>query len=144
MFAQSSGTASKKSQTQVPERLDRAAAYYHYSLGHLYAELATSYGNKGEYFTKAIENYRAALKADPSATFISEELSDLYIQSGRLREAMSEAEDVLRQNPNDLNARRVLARIYARLIGDAQANRVNEEMLKNGHRAVLGHCPGGS
>ena len=130
MFAQSSGTASKKSQTQAPERLDRAAAYYHYSLGHLYAELATSYGNKGEYFSKAIENYRAALKADPSATFISEELSDLYIQSGRLREAMSEAEDVLRQNPNDLNARRVLARIYARLIGDAQANRVNEEMLK--------------
>lgn len=130
IFAQSTGTAAKKSQTQSPEKLDRAAAYYHYSLGHLYAELATSYGNKGEYFNKAIDNYRLALKADPSATFISEELSDLYIQSGRLREAMSEAEDVLRQNPNDLNARRVLARIYARLIGDAQANRVNEEMLK--------------
>jgi tetratricopeptide (TPR) repeat protein len=120
----------KRGQTDAPEKLDRAEAYYRYSLGHLYAELATSYGNRGEYFTKAIENYRLALKADPSATFISEELSDLYIQSGRLREAMAEAEDVLRQNPKDLNARRVLARIYARMIGDSQANRVNEDMLK--------------
>jgi tetratricopeptide (TPR) repeat protein len=120
----------KRAQTDTPEKLDRAEAYYRYSLGHLYAELATTYGNRGEYFTKAIENYRLALKADPSATFISEELSDLYIQSGRLREAMAEAEDVLRQNPKDLNARRVLARIYARMIGDSQANRVNEEMLK--------------
>jgi tetratricopeptide (TPR) repeat protein len=120
----------KRAQSDAPEKLDRAEAYYRYSLGHLYAELATSYGNRGEYFTKAIENYRLALKADPSATFISEELSDLYIQSGRLREAMAEAEDVLKQNPKDLNARRVLARIYARMIGDQQANRVNEEMLK--------------
>ncbi len=120
----------KRAQADAPEKLDRAEAYYRYSLGHLYAELATTYGNRGEYLTKAIENYKLALKADPSATFISEELSDLYIQSGRLREAMAEAEDVLRQNPKDLNARRVLARIYARMIGDSQANRINEEMLK--------------
>jgi tetratricopeptide (TPR) repeat protein len=120
----------KHSQAETPEKMDRAEAYYRYSLGHLYAELATTYGNRGEYFTKAIENYRLALKADPSATFISEELSDLYIQSGRLREAMTEAEDVLKQNPKDLNARRVLARIYARMIGDSQANRINEDMLK--------------
>ena len=120
----------KRAPAETPEKMDRGEAYYRYSLGHLYAELATTYGNRGEYFTKAIENYRLALKADPSATFISEELSDLYIQSGRLRVAMSEAEDVLKQNPKDLNARRVLARIYARMIGDSQANRINEDMLK--------------
>lgn len=131
LFGQAASTGAKRAGgEQQPEKGDRSAAYYHYSLGHLYAELATSYGNRGEYYTKAIENYRLALKADPNATFISEELSDLYIQSGRLREAMAEAEEVLKQNPNDLNARRVLARIYARLIGDAQANRVNEDMLK--------------
>ena len=65
----------------------RAAAYYHYSLGHLYAEMAGSFGNRGEYFDKAAENYRLAMKDDPGATFIAEELSDLYIQSGRLRDA---------------------------------------------------------
>lgn len=97
---------------------NKATAYYEYSLGHLYAEMAAAYGNRGEYFSKAADAYRAALKADPSATFIAEELSDLYIQSGRLREAVLDAEDALKQNPNDLNSRRLLARIYTHLIGD--------------------------
>ena len=101
-----------------------------YSLGHLYAELAAAYGNRGEYFSKAADAYRAALKADPSATFIAEELSDLYIQSGRLREAVLDAEDALKQNPNDLNSRRLLARIYTHLIGDSQTNQIDPDMVK--------------
>jgi tetratricopeptide (TPR) repeat protein len=108
---------------------DKGAAYYNYALGHLYSELAAAYGNRGDYFNKAVESYRAALKADPNATFIAEELSDLYIQSGRLREAVLEAEDQLKQNPNDLNARRLLARIYTRLIGD-QSNTTDQSMVK--------------
>jgi tetratricopeptide (TPR) repeat protein len=109
---------------------DKAAAYYDYSLGHLYSELAAAYGNRGEYFSKAADAYRAALKADPSATFIAEELSDLYIQSGRLREAVLDAEDALKQNPNDLNSRRLLARIYTHLIGDSQTNQIDADMVK--------------
>jgi tetratricopeptide (TPR) repeat protein len=108
--------------------LDKGSAYYNYSLGHLYAELAGSSGNR-EYFTKAVESYKAAMKADPSATFIAEELSDLYIQSGRLREAVLEAEDALKDHPDDLNSRRLLARIYTHLIGDAQ-NHVDQSMVK--------------
>ena len=111
----------------------KAAAYYHYSLGHLYAEMAAAYGNRGDYFNKAIDNYRAAMKDDPSATFLSEELSDLYIQSGRLREAVAEAEDALKKDPSDLNQRRLLARIYTRMIGDSQQNRIDENML---HKAI--------
>src|ERR1035438_5353924 len=76
---------------------DKAASYYNYSLGHLYAELAGPSGNR-ELFTKAVDSYRAAMKADPGATFIAEELSDLYIQSGRLREAVTEAEDADRKS----------------------------------------------
>jgi len=109
---------------------DKAAAYYNYSLGHLYSELAAAYGNRGEYFSKAADAYRAALKADPSATFIAEELSDLYIQSGRLREAVLDAEESLKQNPNDLNSRRLLARIYTHLIGDSQTNQIDPDMVK--------------
>jgi len=113
-----------------PAPADKASAYYNYSLGHLYAEMAAAYGNRGEYFSKAVDSYRAALKADPSATFISEELSDLYIQAGKLREAVLDAEDQLKQNPNDLNARRLLARIYTRLIGDSQTNQIDQDMVK--------------
>jgi tetratricopeptide (TPR) repeat protein len=113
-----------------PAKIDKASSYYNYSLGHMYAELASAYANNGSYFSKAVESYRAALKADPGATFIAEELSDLYIQSGRIREAVLEGEDALKQNPEDLNSRRLLARIYTRLIGDSQANRVDENMVK--------------
>ncbi|MBI3680121.1 MAG: tetratricopeptide repeat protein [Acidobacteria bacterium] len=116
--------------TPANNKPDKATAYYNYAMGHLYAELAGAYGNRGEYFTKAIQHYRLAIKADPAATLLVEELAELYIQSGRLRDAVSEAEDGLKQNPDDLNLRRLLGRIYTRLIGDTQQNRVNEEMLK--------------
>lgn len=121
--------AQAPSQT-VEKKVDRGTAYYHFSMGHLYAELAGQYGNRGDYLNKAIDHYKQALKADPSATMLSEDLSELYIQAGRLREAVTDAEEALKQNPNDLNARRILGRIYTRMIGDSQANRINEEMLK--------------
>lgn len=109
--------------------VDKAAAYYHFALGHLYAELAAAYGGRGEYLNKAIENYRLALKSDPDAAFLAEELSDLYIQAGRIREVVQEAEESLRQNPKDLTARRLLGRIYMRMIGDSQQNKIDERML---------------
>ena len=116
--------------TAAPKAADKAAAYYHFTIGHLYAELAGAYGNRGDYLARAIEKYRAAMKADPDASFLAEELSDLYIQSGRLREAVEEAEAALKANPNDVNSRRVLGRIYTRMIGDAQQGKVDETMLR--------------
>ncbi len=108
----------------------KAEAYYNYSMGHLYAELASAYGNRGEHLNKAIEFYRAAIKADPDASFIAEELAELFIASGQLRNAVTEAEEALRKNPEDLVARRILGRIYSRMLGDGQTGRINEEMLK--------------
>ena len=113
-----------------PKPIDKANAYYHFTLGHLYSELAAAYGNRGEYLGKAIENYKLAMKADPNACFLAEELSDLYFQSGRLREAVNDSEDAIKQNPYDVNARRVLGRMYTRMIGDPQQGKINQEMLK--------------
>lgn len=108
---------------------DRANAYYNFSMGHLYGELAQAY-NRQDYVTKAIEYYRAALKQDPAANYITEELTDLYIQTGQLNKAVSEAEDLLKQNPDNLGARRILGRVYTRLIGDPQQGKIDEKMLK--------------
>jgi tetratricopeptide (TPR) repeat protein len=118
------------SESQTSDTTGKAAAYYYYSLGHLYSEMAGAYGNRADLFGKAVDSYKQALKADPSASFISEELSDLYVQSGRLREAVTDAEAALKQNPDDLNARRLLARIYTRMIGDSQAQKIDEGMVK--------------
>lgn len=120
-------SAAQQSNSKAP---DHAASYYHYSLSHLYTELAGAYNNRSEYLNQAIDNLRLAMKADPGARFLADELSDLYIQGGRLKEGVSEAEAALRENPDDLNARRLLGRIYMRLIGDPQQGRVNDNMLQ--------------
>jgi tetratricopeptide (TPR) repeat protein len=107
---------------------DHASAYYNFSMGHLYAELAQAY-NRSDYVTKAIDYYKLALKQDPSISFITEELTDLYIQSGQLNKAVTEAEDLLKQNPDNLGARRILGRVYTRLIGDPQQGKIDDKML---------------
>jgi tetratricopeptide (TPR) repeat protein len=109
---------------------ERASAYYNYTMGHMYSELAGAYGNRSDYLNKAIDYYRVALKQDPTATFLAEELADLYIQSGQLNRAVSEAEDLLKAHPDNLDARRILGRVYTRLIGDPQAGKVDQKMLK--------------
>ena len=111
-------------------KVDRATAYYHYTLAHMYAERAGMYNGRGEYVNQAIENYKLAIKADPNTAMLAEELSEIYIQSGRLGEAQSEAEAALKVNPNDLAARRLLARIYVRRVGGDGRNRIDETMLK--------------
>jgi tetratricopeptide (TPR) repeat protein len=95
----------------------------------MYADLASINGSP-EYIRKAIENYKLAIKDDPETPMLSEELSELYIQTGRLREAQADAEEALKANPNDVNAHRMLGRIFTRQIGDAQEHKIDESMLK--------------
>jgi tetratricopeptide (TPR) repeat protein len=102
-------------------------------MGRLYAELAGSYTNQSEYVAKAIDHYRQALKLDPTASIVFEELTDLYVQTNRLQDAISQAEDVLKQSPDNLDARRMLGRIYLRAISNPRENSIDESML---HKAV--------
>jgi tetratricopeptide (TPR) repeat protein len=109
---------------------NKAGAYYNFAMGRLYAELAGAYTNRNDYVSKAIQHYQEALKLDPSAGIVFEELTELYIQTNRLRDAVAQAEDLLKQNPDNLDARRMLGRIYTRMAGDSQAGKVNEDYLK--------------
>jgi hypothetical protein len=74
-------TAMSQAQNDAPATIDRASAYYHYTLARLYAAKATE-SHDPEDANKAIENYKAAIKADPEATTISEELAD-FERTGR-------------------------------------------------------------
>jgi len=107
----------------------RADAYFNYSMGHLYSELAAAYGNRGEYLNRAIEHMQQAMKDDPSASFLSGELASVYLQAGRIREAVTELEQRIEKDPKDVEARRVLGNLYARLIGDPESGRINGEIL---------------
>ena len=113
-----------------PAEPNRADAYYHFAMGRLYAELASSASNQSLYINQAIDHYRLALKAAPSEAIILDELSEIYIQTGRMQDAIDEAEGLLADNPDNLNARKLLGRVYRRAIADVQEGRVNQDMLK--------------
>lgn len=113
------------------QEVNKADAYYHFSMGHLFSEQNNAYGGRNrEVVNQAIDHYRSALKADPGASFLAEELADMYIMAGRFQEAITDGEAVLRDNPGNVNARRVLGRIYLRLIGDPQRGRINQDNVK--------------
>ncbi len=124
------------SQTPATPPNDHAGAYYDFAMAHLYGELAGAYGNRGEYVNKAIDSYRAAIKADPSSTYIVEELTEFYVQTGQLEKATQEAENLLKANPANNNARKILARIYSRQIGDPDQGQDRSGHAEERDRAV--------
>ncbi len=121
--ADSKGTESKASQLKPaqPRKGDRSAAYYHYMLAHMYEEQVTIYG-RSELANKAMEEYRLAIEADPSSEFLTSGLAELYVKTGRIRDAVLEAQDILKRDPNNIEAHKLLGRIYLRSLGDMPGN----------------------
>jgi tetratricopeptide (TPR) repeat protein len=117
-----SPTPDAKPSVPAPTRkTDRAAAYYHYALAHMYEEQVAVYG-RSELASKAIEEYRLAIEADPSSEYLTSGLAELYAKTGRIRDAVLEAQDILKRDPNNLEAHKLLGRIYLRSLGDMQTN----------------------
>ena len=99
----------------------RAEAYYSYTMGHIYEQQYEATSNP-EYATKAIEAYKKAYALDPKSPVIGERLAEMYWKAQRTREAESEAKDILKRDPNDVQSRRLLGRIYLRSLGDVNAS----------------------
>ena len=110
---------------------DHSTAYYNFAMAHLYGEMASAYGNRGEYVNKAIDFYKEAMKLDPAASTIGEELAELYVQTGQLERATQQATDLIKANPSNANAHKIMARIYSRQIGDPDQGKVDQAMLKS-------------
>jgi tetratricopeptide (TPR) repeat protein len=116
--------------SQAGKEPDKAGAYYNFAMGRLYAQMAASEGNKNDYINKSIQHYKEALRLDPTANIVFEELTDLYIQTNRLADAVAQAEEILKQKPDNLDARRMLGRIYTRMIPENQPGRVDERYVR--------------
>ncbi len=108
---------------------DKAAAYYHFAMAHMYEEMVSMYG-RADYANKAIEEYRLAIDNDPTSDYLNAGLAELYARTGRIRDAVLEAQDILKRDGNNLEARRLLGRIYLRSLGDMQAGTQSQEILK--------------
>jgi tetratricopeptide (TPR) repeat protein len=99
---------------------DRSASYYHYGLAKLYENMAVNAG-RSDYATQAVEQYKLALDADPNSRLLQDGLADLYFKIGRIREAVTAAQDQTAKNPDDIEAHTLLGKVYLRSLGDMQS-----------------------
>jgi len=97
---------------------NHASAYYHLGLADIYEEDAGELG-RPELVTQAIEEYKLALNADPDSPQLNDGLADLYFRSGHTREAEATARRLLKSAPDDIQAHRLLGKIYLRQLSDA-------------------------
>jgi len=107
-------------QTPAPiATTDRSTAYYHAALAHNYEDMAINFGRQ-EYVTRAVEEYKLALNADPNSAKLAIDLAELYARAGKVREAIQTAQDLLKKDDNNLEAHKLLGRIYLRSLGQDQ------------------------
>ena len=98
----------------------RADAYFDFTMGHIYEQ---QYENtsKAEFASQAIDFYKKAYALDPKSPVIGERLAEMYWKAQRTRDAVTEAQEILKRHPDDVPTRRLLARIYLRSLGDLSA-----------------------
>jgi len=106
---------------QAPAAIEpnRAQAYYHLALAAVYEDDAVSDGRSDE-VNKAIEEYKLALNADPDSAQLADDLADLYFRVGRVHDAETTARTLLKSSPNDIDAHKLLGRIYLRQLGEGE------------------------
>lgn len=121
--------ATADSSQPAPRKADKAAAYYHYTLAHMYEEMVTAYG-RSDLALKATEEYRLAIEADPSSEFLTSSLAELYVKTGRIADAVREAQDIIKRDPTNLEAHKLLGRIYLRSLGDMPGGNGSDNILK--------------
>jgi tetratricopeptide (TPR) repeat protein len=122
---QSTATTTAPAATTQP---DHASSYYHFGLAKIYEDQAVQSGRQ-DLATQAIEQYKLALEADPDSSALQDGLANLYFRLGRIREAVSAAQEQVTKHPDDVDAHLLLGHVYLRSLGDGQ-NPQSSEMLQ--------------
>jgi tetratricopeptide (TPR) repeat protein len=107
------------SQATAATEPNRAQAYYHLALAGVYEDDAISDGRTDE-VNKAIEEYKLALNADPNSAELANDLADLYFRVGRVHDAETTARTLLKNSPDNIDAHKLLGRIYLRQLGEGE------------------------
>jgi tetratricopeptide (TPR) repeat protein len=112
----------------VTTQPDHASSYYHFGLAKIYEDQAVQSGRQ-DLATQAIEQYKMAQEADPDSEALADGLANLYFRLGRIREAVSAAQEQIERHPDDVDAHILLGHVYLRSLGDGQ-NPQSGEMLQ--------------
>jgi tetratricopeptide (TPR) repeat protein len=111
--APSAPAASPAGNNSTPAVSKRAEAYYHDALAAIYEQQAINRGQPDD-ITRAIEEYKYALDNDPTSASLQNGLADLYYRSGRMQDAESTVQILLKSSPDNIPANKLLGRIYLR------------------------------
>jgi len=120
--------ASAASATPQSEVDRRSEAFYHFTMGRVYEE-QYEFTGRAEYAGRAITAFKRAYELDPYSSVIGERLAEAFARAGRIPEAIAEAEGVLKKDPGNLPARRILARIYVRSLGDMESVAAQKDIV---------------
>jgi tetratricopeptide (TPR) repeat protein len=115
---------------------NRAQAYYHLALAGVYEDDAISDGRTDE-VNKAIEEYKLALNADPNSGELADDLADLYFRVGRVHDAEVTARGLLKTAPDDIEAHKLLGRIYLRELGEGENSSAGAAAPSDSQNVVL-------
>src|SRR5437899_2915843 len=106
----------------------RADAYYNFTMGHIYEQQYEATSN-AEYASKAIEAYKKAYALDPKSQVIGERLAEMYWKAQRIHDAVAEAQEILKRDPDNVQSRRLLGRIYLRSLGSVSSSNGQPETV---------------
>ena len=115
--------------SEVAKTPSRADAYYNFTMGHIYEQQYET-TSKPEFATQAIDAYKKAYALDPKSPVIGERLAEMYWKAQRTHEAVTEAQALLKRDPNDIQSRRLLGRIYLRSLGDFSVGNGQSEIVE--------------
>jgi tetratricopeptide (TPR) repeat protein len=110
--------ASTTPATGAAQAPDRSVAYYHLALANIYEDEALENGNT-DASRLAVDEYKYALNADPNSPQLNDGLADLYFRTGHIHEAEVTARTLLKSTPDNIDAHKLLGRIYLRQLSDA-------------------------
>jgi len=128
----------------------QSQAYYYFAVGRLYDRLfEVNYDSaqRSAYASQAIENYEKAHALDSRSPEVGERLAEMYAKSQRIRDAVLKAQEIIARDPNNLGARRLLARIYVRTLGQMNPDTGQRETARRAteqYREILRRDPSDS
>jgi tetratricopeptide (TPR) repeat protein len=134
-------TAAPAANTPATSEPNRAQAYYHLALAAVYEDDAISDGRTDE-VNRAIEEYKLALDADPNSAELADDLADLYFRVGRVHDAETTARTLLKTSPDDIDAHKLLGRIYLRQLGEGENSSAGATAPGNSQNGVLDEAIG--
>jgi tetratricopeptide (TPR) repeat protein len=105
-----------------------ADLYYDVMMGHL-DELQFEESGSADAAEQSISYYKKALQIAPHASVILERLAEIDAKSQHSADAITEAQAALQSDPSNVDAHRLLARIYVRALSDQSVGAAQQEDL---------------